>query len=449
MADILSQQKIDALLEIVNDDTNRDTLIDTLLEIVDDDTNIDECSTTKEILNQKHITLYDFKRPNLITKEQLRFFRSIHDTFCRNIVNDISLQLRSITDIQLHSIDQMTYGEYLMSLPSPTSFNVFEMSPLKGQNVLEINPSILFPVIDRLTGGAGEGYDSNREFSIIENNITLKFKNLFMKQLENAWKPIIETNNKITNVESSPNIIQIIAQNEIVVMVVLELIIGHTHGMINICYPVSNLFPILDDLKLTKQLSKQSTKFILNKEQQYMLINKITLKKFLEQNLFSEDETNNLLKLPFEVKTKPSFYSIQQIETSLKNNVIEVKHCANDPLILYIGNIPVAEGEVVIVDRNYGLQITNKLDFDTVQKMNNEFSNPNMIKVDIVIAKEDNNGLTLNEIKLLQRGSIIEFKEVPAGTKSIINFNDEPTYDCNILVFEQNLAGSIISNIKE
>ncbi len=246
MADILSQEEIDALLEVVDDDTDVDTL-----------------TTAKEILDQKHITLYDFKRPNRVSKEQLRAFRGIHDKMVRSMSSQISSVMRSIVEIQLHSIDQMTYGEFLMSLPSPTSFNVFSMKPLEGNGVLEINPSIAFPMIDRLLGGGGEGYEANRDFTDIELNLLDTMLRVIMQNLKEAWSSISDMYPVVEAKESSPNVVQIVAQNEIVIMVVMELIIGHTSGMMNICYPVISLEPLLPklanrDIMLSETSSRKS-----------------------------------------------------------------------------------------------------------------------------------------------------------------------------------------------
>lgn len=106
MADILSQEEIDALLEVVEEEG--DTL-----------------SSEMDNTESKQVILYDFKRPNRVSKEQLRAVKGIHDKMARNLASQISSIMRSIVEIQLHSVDQMTYGEFLMSLPSPTSFNVF------------------------------------------------------------------------------------------------------------------------------------------------------------------------------------------------------------------------------------------------------------------------------------------------------------------------------------
>lgn len=252
-ADILSQEEIDALLEVA------------------DSENIAELENS-EFLTQRQVALYDFKRPNRVSKEQLRAFRGIHDKMARNLSSQISAIMRSIVEIQLHSVDQMTYGEFLMSLPSPTSFNVFSMKPMDGTGVLEINPSIVFSMIDRLLGGKGESYDSQREFSDIELNLLDSILRQIMQTLKDAWGPVAEIWPSIDAKESSPNVVQIVAQNEVVIMVVMEIIIGHSSGMINLCYPVISLETILSRLGSRDfLLSETSSKKSRNKELQALI----------------------------------------------------------------------------------------------------------------------------------------------------------------------------------
>ncbi|WP_304546482.1 flagellar motor switch protein FliM [Sulfurimonas microaerophilic] len=246
MADILSQEEIDALLDVVEDEG------DDVLE-----------SGEENLIPQRQVTLYDFKRPNRVSKEQLRAFRGVHDKMARSLASQISSIMRSIVEIQLHSVDQMTYGEFLMSLPNPTSFNVFSMKPLEGSGVIEINPSIAFPMLDRLLGGKGEPFDSTREFSDIELSLFETILRVMMATLKEAWGPVMDVYPTIESKESSPNVVQIVAQNEIVVMVVMEIIIGHSSGMMNICYPVISLEPVLPklasrDLMLNETSSKKS-----------------------------------------------------------------------------------------------------------------------------------------------------------------------------------------------
>ena len=247
MADILSQEEIDALLEVVEEE----------------DITPDELEKASDILDNRQITLYDFKRPNRVSKEQLRPIRAIHDKMARSLASNISSLMRSIVEIQLHSVDQMTYGEFLMSLPSPTSFNVFSLKPLDGKGVIELNPSIVFPMIDRLLGGNGAPFETTREFTDIELNLLDQILKVVTQNMKEVWQPIMDMYPIIEAKESSPNVVQIVAQNEIVIMVIMEIIIGQTSGMMNICYPVITIESLLPrlanrDLMLNETTGRKS-----------------------------------------------------------------------------------------------------------------------------------------------------------------------------------------------
>jgi flagellar motor switch protein FliM len=242
MADILSQEEIDALLEVVDDN--------------------EEASSIKQE-DSREIMLYDFKRPNRVSKEQLRSIKSIHDKLARNLASQISTVLRTIIEIELQSVDQMTYGEFLMSIPSPTSFNIFSLKPLDGDAVLELNPSIVFPMLDRLLGGDGKVYNVDRELTDIELNLLDAILRMIMQKLKESWENVMDFSPSIEAKESSANVVQIVAQNEIVIIVVLEITIGESSGMINIAYPVIFLESVLSkmsnrDIIISESNSKKS-----------------------------------------------------------------------------------------------------------------------------------------------------------------------------------------------
>ena len=118
-------------------------------------------------------------------------------------------------------------------------------------------------MLDRLLGGKGEPFDASREFSDIELSLFETILRVMMSTLKEAWGPVMEVHPNVESKESSPNVVQIVAQNEIVVMVVMEIIIGHSSGMMNICYPVIALEPVLPklasrDLMLNETSSKKS-----------------------------------------------------------------------------------------------------------------------------------------------------------------------------------------------
>lgn len=235
MADILSQDEIDALLSTVTDDSG-----------ISEDGG--EKKESMEFVPKK-ISVYDFRRPDRVSKEQLRSIRNLHDKFARNFSSNLSSFLRTITDISLVSVDQMTYGEFLLSLPDPTSFNVMSMIPLQGNAVLEINPSLIFPIVDKLLGGQGLPLFHVRELTQLEMTIIDGIITLILNDLEDVWKHIVpNVRLKKELSENSPHVIQIAAQNEVVVLLVFEVKFGEATGMMNLCLPAIILEPILNKI---------------------------------------------------------------------------------------------------------------------------------------------------------------------------------------------------------
>ncbi len=102
---------------------------------------------------REKVTPYDFKRPERVGKEQMRALQTLHEGFGRNFGAALSGLLRSIVEVKLTSVDQLTYSEFVFSLENPTCFNLLRAEPLEGNLILDINPSILYPIIDRLLGG--------------------------------------------------------------------------------------------------------------------------------------------------------------------------------------------------------------------------------------------------------------------------------------------------------
>lgn len=188
------------------------------------------------------ILAYDFKRPERVGKEQMRALQSLHDGFSRNLGASLSAVLRSMVEVRLISVDQLTYSEFVYSLTIPTCFNLLKPLPLEGNWVLDISPALLFPIIDRMLGGGVSGDSTlKRPLSEIELRLATRISNVFLRELQNAWVNIVEMNIEVERVESNPQLVQIVPPNEVVVMVSFELTIGQVRGMINLCIPYNTI----------------------------------------------------------------------------------------------------------------------------------------------------------------------------------------------------------------
>lgn len=197
-----------------------------------------ESSYEKETRVREKVTLYDFKRPERVGKEQMRALQSLHDGFSRNFGASLSALIRSIVDVKLTSVDQLTYSEFVFSLESPTCFNLVRAEPLEGHLILDINPSILYPIIDRLLGGGKEpGAPTRRPLTEIELRLASRITNLFLAEMKHAWENVVDLKLSIDRVESNPQLVQIVPPNEVIILISFELALGDVRGMINLCIP--------------------------------------------------------------------------------------------------------------------------------------------------------------------------------------------------------------------
>ena len=187
---------------------------------------------------REKVTLYDFKRPERVGKEQMRALQTLHEGFSRNFGAALSSLLRSIVEVQLTSVDQLTYSEFLFSLENPTCFNLLRADPLEGNLILDINPSILFPIIDRLLGGGREtGASQRRPLTEIELRLVGRITSHFLQQMKAAWENVVSLDLEVLRVESNPQLVQIVPPNEVVVVVSFEVTLGEVRGMVNLCIP--------------------------------------------------------------------------------------------------------------------------------------------------------------------------------------------------------------------
>ncbi|MHC4176330.1 MAG: flagellar motor switch protein FliM [Planctomycetota bacterium] len=191
---------------------------------------------------REKVAPYDFKRPERVGKEQMRALQTLHEGFGRNFGAALSALLRSIVEVKLTSVDQLTYSEFVFSLENPTCFNLLKAEPLEGNLILDINPSILYPIIDRLLGGGREGGPlARRPLTEIEMRLVSRITGLFLEELRHAWENVLELQLEVVQVESNPQLVQIVPPNEVVVLISFELTIGDIRGMINLCVPYNSI----------------------------------------------------------------------------------------------------------------------------------------------------------------------------------------------------------------
>ena len=321
--DILSQSEIDALLSAISTG----------------EMSADEMKKEDEV---KRVKNYDFKRALRFSKDQIRSLTRVHENFARLLTTFFSAQLRTYVQITVASVDQIPFEEFVRSIPNMTLINVFEVPPLDGNILMEINPNIAYSMLDRLMGGVGTSHSNVDNLTEIETKI---MTNLFERSFDNlreAWENIAEIDPMLVELEVNPQFLQMISPNETVVVISLNTIIGETSGMINICVPHVVLEPIVPNLSV-RYWMQTNTKAI-SPEQSKMIENRI---KQAELPVIAELGTANL--------------TIDDFLQMNVGDVIQIDQKINDPLILKVGSLPKFTVQPGKLNKKMAVQIIDPL----------------------------------------------------------------------------------------
>ena len=318
MSEVLSQNEIDALLSALNSG----------------EISVHEMKEEKE---ERKVREYNFKIPNKFAKDHTRTLQIMHENYSRLLQTYLSGYLRALVQIEVISVDQLTYNEFSNSMPNPSILGIVDFLPLNGSIIVEITPSISFAMIERVLGGNGQAFERARGFTEIELSLLERIMSQLITFFKDPWKNVIDLKPRLKKMETNPQFAQIMSPNETVALITLNTKVGSIEGMIHICIPHLVIEPIISKLStkfwfsgLTKEITTSEIKVIEKKIHTTLLpirvllgTNDITVRDFLELQVGDVIPLNTSIndELPLYVGNELKFYG----KPGLKKNKVSVK----------------------------------------------------------------------------------------------------------------------------
>lgn len=323
MDKVLSQDEINALFSAMSSD------------------NVDLEASEEKGRSERKITNYDFHRADRISQDQMRFVHLMHEYFGRNFASSLSAYLRNFVDVKLVNLEQESYSAFLKRIPDPTMFSSIGMRPLDDNLALEMNPSVVFPMIDMILGGPGLAPSDNRTLTEIEMNIIDGVLRLAMRDLRTAWNPVIDMDLYIEDKGTKAQMFQVVSPGEAVIAIQLELKIGENSGMMNLCIP-------------SRVLKQLRSKF----DQQWNV---------RRQKTYGSEEKRILdlvkqVPIPLTSEIRNSMLTVDDLLKVSVGDVIELKERVEDPVYLCAGGIPKYSGRIVLRRGKKAFEILGKYD---------------------------------------------------------------------------------------
>lgn len=326
MAEVLSQSEIDALLSALSSGELKPEEL------------------PKEEEKQK-IKPYDFKSPQKFSKEHIRTLELIHDNYARIISNYLTAQVRSNVKVKIESVEQITYEEFIHSVPNPTILTVFKMPPLNGSILFETNPQFVFQIIDVLLGGTGTGKYKMREFTDIDKNIIRHVNKGLIGNMKLAWEDVMSVEPEIEGLETNPALNQTMAPTEPVALITFSVEMNKSNTFIHVCIPYLSIEKVLD--KLVVQYWFQENDEELLKESRDKLKNRL-----------------NIVKVSLTAILGSTNITIDDFLRLNVGDVIPLDDKSSSPVKLMVEDKSYYYGKPGIVGKNLGIEILDIIDKD-------------------------------------------------------------------------------------
>jgi flagellar motor switch protein FliM len=330
MSDILSQAEIDALLSALSDGPKPQ----------EDKTS--GASKNKGKDDRLNVKVYDFRRPNKFSKEQLHTIQAIHENFSRLASSYLAAHVRTVVQINVNSVEQLTYDEVVNTIPNPTIMNIITAEPLEGNIILDIKPSIAFTIIDRLFGGPGDAPEKVRGLTDIERTVMERVINGMLEHFAEAWENIVQMEPKLEMMESNPQFAQIVSPAEMVVMITFEVKISDKQGMMTICIPYIVIEPVMNKLNAHFWYSGSG-------------------KKMTAEHLDMLRRNIERAKIPMSVILGNAELTVGELLDLQIGDVVQIDTTVNQPLRVVVGSKTKFLGRPGLVGSKMGMQISSVL----------------------------------------------------------------------------------------
>lgn len=292
--------------------------------------------------DEKQVKDYDFARPAKFSKEHLRTLEIIFEHYGRLLSTNLPGYLRKNIQVEVVNAEAVTYQEFSNALSNPVILGVANFSPMKGNILMEMGTNLGYAIIDRMLGGEGAPLEKNRDFSEIELTILEKILGVCVKLMREPWANVLEINPYLERIETNSQFAQIISPSEMTALVTLNIHIGETEGLMNICIPYMAVEDIMDRL---------STKYWYS-----------TLQDKDENDY--EEAIESLIKraqIPITAMLGTTELSVQEFAGLQVGDIIRLNVNVEDELNVYVGNIkkftalPGSSGD------NYAVRVTSVL----------------------------------------------------------------------------------------
>ncbi len=267
-------------------------------------------------LSQKQYKLYNFRRPEKLSRDQIRLMKPHFEPMTRSVTNYLSMQLKTSIDTNFLDIDQINYGDIFRKLDQSDIIGIFKLYPTPHSGILEFSTFLFYSIEERMMGGSGKSHTPIRKITDFEKYLVTDLFENFLSAYGDTIRKFVDTNPRVDMVETDKFLIpRTLSDEEVLVRMVYEIYIDGVSGLLKINIPYSFL----------------STFFSPFRNKQDASSDKIDSQS-VSRNIFSK------ISVPVSVELKPRKLSVGDLMSLRRGDTIILSHAYGEELGLKVDN---------------------------------------------------------------------------------------------------------------
>ena len=298
--------------------------------------------TIPEQLNRSGIISYDFANQDRIIRGRMPTLEIVNDHFSRLFRNTLSSALRKAIDVGPRGVQMMKFGEFMKTLPVPSSLHIFRMDPLRGHAILVIESKLVFTLLDLFFGGSGKTSFriEGRDFTAIESRLILRIVTMVFGDLEKAWNSVHPLTIQHTRSEINPQFVSIVPPSDLVMTIPFGVELEQFTGMVTVCIPYSTIEPI-------------KVKLYSGYQSDQLEVDRNWIERFYDRLKSTEVEVK--------VELGRSRITVQDLFGLKVGDVLPLGKDVSEPLVVQVQGVPKFSARPGVYGSNKAIQIEEKV----------------------------------------------------------------------------------------
>ncbi len=264
---------------------------------------------------------YDFRRPNKFSRDHVRALQIVSETFARQFSTVLATTLRAVSTVTFNAVDQLTYDEYIGSLPNPSHIVILSLNPLPGASILTMELPTALAAVDRMLGGTGDAGIKPRPLTEIEASLMRGVLERALRELDYAFESLVRIESRIVQLESNPQFAQIAAPTDMSIVMSFEVKIAEQRAGMTLCIPFDSLQPVLESFETQSMFSGRDA---------------------TDPHVYVQQLQESMRGVPVDVHVKFSPVSLTSADiVDLQvGDVVPLHHAVSEPLVVTVGDVP-------------------------------------------------------------------------------------------------------------